>query len=163
MTPTDKPAPPRSGLAGFLVALAFCFAAAWLGSRFMPDAWYENLAKPALLPPDWVFPAAWTFLYFTMALAASLVWQRRHLPGTALALILFIAQLILNAAWPWLFFGLHRPNLAFAEIISLWLAIFATFLAFRRHTPEASLLLVPYLLWVGFAAWLNFMIWRLNP
>ncbi len=163
MEPTTKRDAPKSSFSGFLVALAFCVAAAWLGSRFLPDSWYENLAKPALLPDDWVFGAVWSFLYITMALAAAIVWQRRRLPGTVLALALFMVQLILNVAWPWLFFGLHRPGLAFVEIVVLWLAIFATFLAFRRHTPAAGFLLVPYLLWVVFAAWLNFMIWRLNP
>jgi tryptophan-rich sensory protein len=152
MKPTNKQVPPGKAISGLLVWLALCLAAAGLGSRFFPDPWYEHLAKPALLPADWVFPAVWTFLYLTMALAAWHVWQRRHLPGTTVALALFIVQLLLNVAWPWLFFGLHRPDLAFAEIVILWLAIFATFLAFRRHTPPASLLLAPYLLWVVFAA-----------
>lgn len=159
----NKKVSPRQALVSLAAWLAICLAAAWLGSRFSPDPWYAQLTKPVLVPPDWVFPPVWTALYLLMAVAAWQVWQRRALAGATPALGLFMVQLALNAAWPWIFFGLQRPGLAFAEIVALWLAIFATFLAFRRHSPRAGLLLAPYLLWATFAAWLNFWLWRLNP
>ncbi|MDQ3651948.1 MAG: tryptophan-rich sensory protein, partial [Acidobacteriota bacterium] len=95
--------------------------------------------------------------------AAWLVWRRRGFAGASLLpLALFGIQLVLNGLWSVLFFGWHRPDLAFIEIVFLWSAILATMLAFRRVVPLAAALLAPYLLWVTFAAFLNFTIWKLN-
>jgi tryptophan-rich sensory protein len=97
-----------------------------------------------------------------MAVAAWLVWQHVGWGRQRKPLLIFLVQLALNALWTPLFFGLHRPGLAFAEIVLLWLAIVATLAAFSRVSRAAAWLLVPYLAWVSFAAALNFTLWRLN-
>jgi translocator protein len=148
--------------AGLFFWVALSFAAAAMGSRFPPGDWYAHLAKPAFNPPAWIFAPVWTLLYLVMGIAAWLVWRQRRVARTAPALTLFLLQLALNAAWSWLFFGLHQIGWALVDLAALWLAIGATLLAFRTHRPLAGLLLVPYLLWVSFAALLNFELWRLN-
>ena len=152
----------RRTLPGLFGWLAASYAAALIGSRFEPDAWYEQLVKPAWTPPGWLFGPVWTVLYGLMGVAAWLVWKRRGFAGAPNALGAFIVQLALNAAWSWLFFGLRRPGLALLDILLLWAAIAITALLFWRHRGLAAALLVPYLLWVSFAACLNFEIWRLN-
>jgi translocator protein len=147
------------GLGAWLIA---CYGAAALGAQFAPGAWYAELAKPAWTPPAIVFGPVWTVLYAMMAVAAWLVWKAHGFGGARLALGLFGVQLILNAAWSWLFFGRQQPGLAFIDIVLLWVMIVATIIAFRRLRPGAAALLVPYLLWVSFAAALNFAIWRMN-
>jgi tryptophan-rich sensory protein len=146
-------------LAGWVL---LCFAAAAFGGLFPPGEWYASLKKPSWNPPGWVFGPVWTALYAMMAVAAWLVWKRGGWAAQRRLLMLFLAQLILNAAWTPLFFGLHRPGLAFAEIVLLWLAIAATLAAFRPVNRVAAWLLAPYLAWVSFAAGLNFTLWRLN-
>lgn len=160
---TDPPAAGRRAAVGALGWLLSCFAAAALGALFPPGEWYAGLRKPAWNPPNWIFGPVWTALYAMMAAAAWLVWRRGGFVAQRRPLALFLAQLVLNAAWTPLFFGLRRPALAFADILLLWLAIAATTLAFRRVQPLAAMLLVPYLGWVTFAAALNFALWRLNP
>lgn len=128
----------------------------------MPGEWYATLKKPSWNPPGWIFGPVWSALYTMMAVAAWLVWQRGGFVAQRRPLALFLAQLGLNALWTPLFFGLHRPGLAFAEILLLWVAIAATLAAFRRVNQATVWLLAPYLLWVSFAAVLNFELWRLN-
>jgi translocator protein len=147
------------GLIAWLLLVAL---AAWFGSQFAPGAWYQALEKPAWTPPSWLFGPVWTVLYAMMGVAAWMVWRERGFSGAPTALGLFLLQLVLNAAWSWLFFGLQRPDLAAAEILILWAAIAATIVASWRVRPLAGWLLVPYLLWVSFAAALNVAIWRLN-
>ncbi len=142
--------------------LLICFAAAGIGLRFPPDAWFEHLRKPSWNPPNRLFAPVWTVLYVLMAVAAWRVWEEGGLTQAGLPLALFLLQLALNAAWTWIFFGWHQPRWAFFEIVVLWSAILATLLAFQQQTWIAGLLLVPYLAWVSFAAVLNFTIWRLN-
>jgi len=125
--------------------------------------WYASLLKPAWNPPAWVFGPAWTVLYVSMAVAAWLVWREGGWKAQRPALGLFLVQWLLNALWTPLFFGMHRTGLAFAEIIALWLALAVTLVVFWRVRMAAGVLLVPYLAWVSFAAFLNFTIWRLNP
>jgi tryptophan-rich sensory protein len=98
-----------------------------------------------------------------MGVAAWLVWQRRGFDGAGRALGLFLLQLGLNALWSYLFFSLKNPGLAFLDIVALWLVILATLMAFFRHNRPSGLLLLPYLLWVSFAVYLNLEFWRLNP
>ncbi len=143
--------------------LAITFAAAAIGSRFQPGEWYAGLVKPGLTPPAWVFAPVWTLLYAMMSLAAWLVWREHGLVKALRPLGLFLGQLALNVLWSYLFFGLHRPGLAFLDIVALWLGILATLVAFWRAYPAAGLLMLPYLLWVSLAAYLNFQFWRLNP
>jgi translocator protein len=147
------------GLVGWLLA---SFAAAFVGSRYMPGAWYEGLAKPAWTPPNAVFAPVWTVLYLLMAVAAWLVWRRAGFAGAGLALSLFIAQLGLNALWSYLFFGAHRPGLALAEVVTLWLTILLVTILFWREARPAGALMLPYVVWVGFASCLNLALWWLN-
>ena len=142
--------------------LVLSFSAASLGAFFMPGEWYATLKKPSWNPPDWIFGPVWSALYTMMAVAAWLVWKRGGFAAQRRPLTLFLVQLALNALWTPLFFGLHRPGLAFVEIVMLWLAIAATLAAFRPVSRPAAWLLVPYLAWVSFAAVLNFTLWRLN-
>jgi tryptophan-rich sensory protein len=147
---------------GLIFWLGVCFAAAWVGSLFSPGEWYDRLIKPALTPPGWVFAWVWTLLYTLMGVAAWLVWKRFGYKEASLSLGLFILQLGLNALWSYLFFGLKNPGLAFLDIIVLWLVILATLIAFFRHYRPSGLLLLPYLLWVSFAVYLNLKFWLLN-
>ena len=148
------------GLAGWLVV---CFSAASMGALFQPGSWYAGLQKPSWNPPGWLFGPVWSALYAMMALAAWRVWQRGGFVAQRRALVWFLVQLALNAAWTPLFFGLHLPGLAFIEMSLLWAAIAITLRAFTKVDRLAGWLLVPYLAWVSFAAALNFTIWRLNP
>ena len=146
--------------------LAVCLAAGGLGS-FATAAkiptWYATLSKPSWNPPSWVFGPVWTTLYVLMAVAAWMIWMRAEQPGAGRALGWFGIQLVLNALWSFVFFGMERPGAAFVEIVALWLAIILTIAAFRAISPIAAALLLPYLAWVTFASVLNATLWRLNP
>lgn len=146
----------------FWVALVVCFGAATLGAWQTAagvHSWYPALHKPPWTPPNWLFGPVWTVLYFMMATAAWRVWMRA---GWHASLWLFLLQLSLNTLWSAIFFGQRRPDLALVNIFALWLAIFGTLVAFRRVDRPAGWLLVPYLVWVSFAAMLNGAIWQLN-
>lgn len=149
--------------AGLLGWLALSFSAS-VGAVFVSTGdWYARLVKPPWSPPPWVFGPAWTILYTLMAVAAWLVWRAGGWKVQKIPLGLFLVQWLLNALWTPLFFGLHRADLAFVEIVLFWLALLATLVSFWRVRPLAGALLLPYLLWVSFAATLNFHLWRLNP
>lgn len=146
----------------FLAAVALV---AFAGSLFTPAAdpvWYAGLRKPSFNPPNWVFAPVWTVLYILIAVSAWLVWRRAGWAGGRRALLWWLAQLALNAAWTPIFFGAHLLGLALVIIIGLLVAIIGTILAFHRHHALAAALLLPYLAWVGFATVLNASIWRLN-
>ncbi len=145
-----------------VLSIAVVALAAGVGSRFMPDAWYRNLAKPSFNPPDWIFGPVWTLLYLLMAIAAWLVWLRRLARRQSRAHPVCREARGLNTAWTPLFFGLHEIGWALADLAVLWLVIAATLISFWRIRPLAGVLLAPYLSWVSFAAALNFAIWRLN-
>lgn len=159
-----KPSGKRQVL-GFLGWMVVTFAAAAVGSMASVNAgsFYADLVRPDWAPPAWVFGPAWTLLYVLMGIAAWLVWRARGLRGARIALSLFVAQLVLNALWSWLFFGWRLGGLAFVDVIALWALIVATCVAFWRISPLAGALLVPYLLWVTYASALNYAIWQLNP
>ena len=149
----------------WLVFVLMSLAAGLLGSVFTGPSvttWYPGLLKPLGTPPAWVFAPVWTSLYVLMGTAAWLVWRRAGWSRARMALALFLVQLVLNAAWSLIFFGLRLPALAFLEIVLLLAAIVATALSFRRFSRMASWLMLPYVVWVMFATWLNFGIWRLN-
>jgi len=155
---------PRQAI-GLAVSIAVCFGAAGLGSLLTTpsiEGWYAALLKPAWTPPNWLFGPVWSALYLCMAIAAWLVWRRAGFSAAMPALVLFAAQLVLNVCWSAIFFWAHRPGLALAEIALLWLLILATIVAFRPLSRAAAWLMGPYLLWVAFAAALNYSIWRLN-
>jgi tryptophan-rich sensory protein len=141
------------------------FIAAALGGVASANAgsFYDQLARPPWAPPAWVFGPVWSVLYFLMGLAAWLVWRERGFRGARTALTLFLVQLAANVLWSWLFFTWHEGALAFIEILLLWGPIACTAVAFRRVRPLAGALLIPYLLWVAFAAALAFDIWQRNP
>ena len=152
-------APSIVGLLGFIGA---CLVISTTGAAFRPGAWYERLAKPRWRPPNWVFAPAWAVLYLCIAVSGWLVWREAGFAAAAVPLAVYAVQLALNAAWSWIFFGLRRPDLAFAEIVALWLSIAATIAAFYPIHRGAAWLLVPYLCWMSFAGALNLAMWRLN-
>lgn len=146
--------------------------AAWVGFSFLaaassllgsPGEWYSGLNKPSWNPPGWVFGPAWSLLYSLMGTAAWLVWRQGGWQQQGAALRWFVLQWIFNALWTPLFFGLHRPDLAFLEILALIALVSITLLRFWKVSRPAGILLVPYLAWVCFAAFLNLTLWRLNP
>jgi len=147
---------------GLVAWIWVALSAGLVGARFLPGPWYASLAKPAWTPPDAVFPVVWPILYVMMGWAAFRVWYRRGFGPARLALGLWLGQLVLNAAWSWLFFGRHEMGVGFFDIVLLWVAILATAREFRRHDRPAALLMLPYLAWVAFAAALNLAVWRLN-
>jgi translocator protein len=143
--------------------LAASYAAAVIGgvatARSVTE-WYPTIAKPEWTPPSWLFGPVWTVLYAMMAVAAWLVWRKAGWSGPALKV--FALQLILNAAWSILFFGMRDPFAGLLDIVALWIAIVVTTVLFFRVSKVAGALMAPYLLWVSFATALNFAIWRLN-
>ena len=151
------------GLAGWLFLV---FAAAAVGAVASTEAgsFYAQLIRPRWAPPAWLFGPVWSVLYLLMGIAAWLVWRVHGIYKARAACIVFVAQLITNALWTWLFFAWRQGGLAFAEIILLWSLIVITFISFwRLRARTAAILLMPYLAWVTFAAVLNFSIWQLNP
>ena len=127
-----------------------------------PDsAWFRALEKPAFYPPEIAFPVVWTALFTLMGVALWLVW-RADASGRRLALGLFALQMVFNVAWTPAFFTLENPLLGLVVIVALWVLVVATIVAFDRVDRRAATLLVPYLVWVTFAAVLNFELWRLN-
>ncbi len=127
------------------------------------DPWYAALVKPAATPPGWLFPVAWTILYVLLGLALSMILVARRAMGRTPAIVLFVAQFVLNLAWSPLFFALHRIDLALATILLMIVLTIGTVLAFARVRRRAALLMLPYLAWLCFAAWLNQRIVALNP
>jgi benzodiazapine receptor len=126
-------------------------------------AWYQTLHKPVFNPPNGIFSPVWTLLYLLMGIAVFLVWQG-GLANKAgkVAIACFILQLIFNAIWTPIFFGARQPLIAFGDIILLWLAIAATIICFYRVNKLSAILLLPYIIWVSFAAVLNASICVLN-
>lgn len=170
-TSSGQAGPALSNTFKLVISLIIPQLAGGLGSLFTVSSvrdWYPVLVKPALNPPAWVFGPVWTTLFLLMGYALYLVWSS-YAEASAdkkdlikIALTLFGVQMVLNALWSIIFFGLHSPGGAFIEIIFLWLAILATIIAFYKISRPAAWLLVPYILWVSFAGYLNFMIWVLN-
>jgi len=148
------------------IAIIVCEAAGGLGSLFTISAisnWYATLIKPALNPPAWIFGPVWTTLYLLMGIAAFLVWNKGwDRKDVRKALYVFLLQLVLNAIWSIIFFGLHSPLWAFVDIVAMWLAIVWTMILFYKVSKPAMWLLLPYILWVSFAAYLNYSILMLN-
>lgn len=145
-----------TSLAAIVLAVV---AAAAFGAAFKPGDWYVSLAKPAWTPPNWLFAPVWTSLYIMIAIAGWTVWRRS---SAGLLFAVWVAALLLNAAWSWLFFGRHWNGSALIDIAALWSAIAVFMVLAWRPAPAASLLFAPYLLWVSFAAVLNLRIWQLN-
>ncbi len=149
-----------------IIAVLVCQAAGFIGSIFTRPAiptWYAGLLKPRFMPPDWVFGPVWISLYLLMGIAAFLVWRRGlHHQVVRRGLAFFGVQLVLNALWPFLFFGLRSPLAGLIGISILGIAIILTDRSFLKASRTAGLLLLPYFLWVSFATGLNLSIWWLN-
>lgn len=149
-----------------IVAVTVPLLAGVIGSIFTrPNiaVWYENLAKPVLAPPNWIFGPVWAILFILIGVALFLVWREGwDRNDVKIAIIFFAIQLVLNVLWSVIFFGLQDPASAFIEIVFLWIAIVVTMVAFLEVSKIATWLLLPYLLWVSFATYLNYMIWVLN-
>ena len=140
--------------------------AGFIGSFFTVDSistWYVTLNKPFFNPPNFLFGPVWTVLYVLMGIALYLVWSKGFKSKESkIAIWLFVIQLVLNTLWSIIFFGLENPLWAFVEIVFLWVAILLTMIYFWKISKPATYLLVPYILWVSFAAVLNFSIYYLN-
>ena len=147
------------GLAAFVV---MCFGVSLLGGRAAQPAlahWYPELSKPDWTPPVWLFGPIWTLLYPMLAVAGWLAWREGRSRGGTL---LFLLQMTLNAVWPWIFFAERRLGFALVCAVALWLAVTATLVAYWRVSRTASVLLLPDLAWLGFAAGLTAAIWWMN-
>lgn len=149
-----------------IIAIAISELAGIIGSIFTfsgISSWYATLAKPALNPPSWIFCPVWTTLYALMGIAAFLVWKKGlEQKDVQKALLVFGFQLVLNTVWSIIFFGLHSPLWALVDIALMLLVIVWTMVLFFRISKPAMWLLVPYILWVSFASYLNYSIWILN-
>jgi tryptophan-rich sensory protein len=154
----------RAGRRPVVVAVLAAIAVAVIGGA-MTDVgpWYRELEKPAYNPPDWLFAPAWTLIYALAVIAAVIGWQAADTSARRAWLIsLFFCNASLNILWSALFFTVMRPDWALAEVAALWLSVLALIVFFLPFSRRAALALAPYLLWVSFAAWLNFAIVRLN-
>jgi len=146
-----------------MALIVFCFivaVAALSGAFFKPGEWYDRLRKPDWNPPKWVFPVVWTVLYAFIAVAGWLVWQKA---GFGLALAIWGVQLILNAVWSWLFFGIRRMDWAFWDVSGLVASVLLFIIVAWPISMLAALLFLPYFAWVSIAALLNWTVWGLNP
>ena len=149
------------------IVVIICLAVGYLSgmvTRASITTWYPTLVKPSFNPPNWIFAPVWTSLYVMMGVAAGLIWNQITTQKSAVtkALQFFTIQLILNALWSYLFFGLHNLVLATIEVVLLWLMIFETYSQFAKINKTASYLMLPYLAWVSFASVLTASIWWLN-
>lgn len=140
--------------------LALVIVTASSGLLFRPGEWYETLRKPSWTPPNWLFGPVWSTLYIMIAVAGWLVWNAD--PGSA-AIWFWGLQLLLNGFWSYFFFGRRRMDLAFADVVLMWLSVLAFIVSAAGISSAAALLFVPYLVWVTIAAALNLAVWRLNP
>ena len=151
---------------GLVISIGICQLAGVMGGLFTAlsiDTWYATLIKPSFNPPNWLFSPVWITLYCMMGIALFLVFKKGFdAKGVKIALVLFVAQLIGNALWSVLFFGLKLPPVAFLEIVVLWFLILLTMINFFKISRPAGLLLLPYILWVSFSSVLNFFLWSLN-
>lgn len=179
----------RKNIFKLIASIVICQAAALMGSVFtMPaiGAWYDQLNKPEWTPPGGVIGAVWTVLYLLMGLSLYSVWAKDWQPESQFAgraarawnrfsqklldgawqkqniIAIFAMQLILNVLWSFVFFELESPGLAFFELLALWTAIAYTIANFWRVSKPAAYLLFPYIAWVTFAGYLNFVIWQMN-
>ena len=155
-----------NGVIKLVVSILASFVAAAIGSLFTFKAipnWYAGLRKPPYTPPNWAFGPVWTTLYILMAISVFLVWQKGLATSGALpAFILFWIQLAFNALWSIIFFGMKSKGGGVITIVALWLLILATTITSFRISGWAGALLIPYILWVSIASYLNIGVWVLN-
>jgi benzodiazapine receptor len=149
-----------------IISLLIVFVAGGIGTLFTLSqipTWYSALSKPAWAPPNWIFGPVWTSLYVLIGIALFLVWREGiNKKEVKLALIIFAVQLILNILWSVVFFGLNSLLGGLIVIILLWIAILTNIIAFYRVSKPAGLLLIPYIIWVSIASYLNYSVYILN-
>ncbi len=147
-----------------LVAAGGVSVLAFAGMALTPlKSWYYGLRKPAWQPPDWAFGPAWTGIFILEAASAVIGWHAVHsAPAAALLIFVYVANGLCNILWSLLFFTLRRPDWALAEVGFLWLSVLGMILVLAHDAGSAWIFLLPYLLWVSFASFLNYTIVRLN-
>jgi len=149
-----------------IIAIIVCQLAGIIGSAFtIPNipTWYATLNKPDFAPPGSVIGAIWITLFTLMGIALYLIWTKGiKKENVKNAVTAFGVQLVLNAAWSFLFFGLRSPFYGLVGIMVMWIAIAYTMMKFWKVSKSATYLLVPYIAWVTFAGYLNFLIWQMN-
>jgi|SRR3954470_20502633 benzodiazapine receptor len=143
------------------ITLAVGFIAGFATSTSI-GTWYATLRKPGFTPPNWLFPVVWTTLYILMGIALNLVWRQPRSNSRSRAVAAYFVQLTLNFLWSFIFFQWHAIGWAFVDIICLWSFIAITIILFYVKSKTATVLMVPYLLWVSYATALNYFIWELN-
>ena len=151
--------------ATLLLCILLCQIIGGLGAFFTSpeiSGWYANIQKPSFNPPNWIFGPVWTILFTLMGISLWLTLKSEDSAARKTALITFTVQLVLNSAWPFLFFKLHSPWAGLIEITFLWFAILFWILRTYSVSKSAALISIPYLAWVSFASFLNFWIWKLN-
>ena len=158
--------PDRKQWPALAALLALCLTVGLIGGYATAqslDGWYLAINRPNWTPPSWIFAPVWTALDVIMAVAAWLVWKRDvHFTGVRLALVFFFVQLLFNCLWPFIFFTANAIGWALVDIVLMWIALGFTTLAFFGISRLAGALLLPYLAWTSFAAFLNYAIWRMN-
>ena len=148
-------------LIGILLTEAVGALSGWL-TRDGNKIFRESIKQPPLSPPAFLFPIVWGILYALMGISATRVWQQPASPARNRSLNLYIAQLILNFFWSLIFFNAQAYGLAMLWLVLLWILVAAMILTFRKTDSPAAWLQIPYLLWLTFAAYLNFGVWQLN-
>jgi translocator protein len=152
----------KKNIVKLIISITIPLLAGFVGSYFTMPAiagWYPGLIKPELNPPNWIFAPVWTTLYILMGISLFLIWREgKHY----LEMSVFGAQILLNTTWSIFFFGIQRLDVALMNIVLLWIMIILTMILFSRISKIAMYLLVPYILWVSFAGYLNLTIWILN-
>lgn len=150
----------------YIASILLCLLIGYISGIKTKDSineWYSFLIKPSFNPPNWIFGPIWTFLYILMGISIGKILSHTEKSTIKTAvIILFISQLALNGWWSILFFGNKRPDWAFYEIIGLWMFILAYIIVAYRISKISSIIMIPYILWVSFAAILNYSIWQLN-
>lgn len=147
-----------------LLFIIICLGIGYLGNQFSGNSAkdvYADFAKPSFFPPDDVFAPVWTFLYILMGISVSIIWAKRRKDNVDSQLGWFFLQLFVNLLWPIIFFGLKNYLLALVLIIFLFVLIVQTARSFEKISKPAAYLLIPYMLWTGFATILNYTIWLL--
>lgn len=154
-------------LAKLLLCILICQSVGFFGSVFTSRSvatWYPALIKPDFTPPGWIIGLVWIILYTLMGISLFLVVQKGlDRPEVKVAVYVFLAQLVVNGLWSYAFFGIRSPLAGLAVIALLFLLIVFTILKFWPISRNSAILLLPYILWVSFASYLNFLIWTLNP
>lgn len=145
--------------------ILICYFAAYIGSMATfssVDNWYTTINKPTFNPPNWIFAPTWTTLYTLMGISMWLIYLEKDKINIRSQTFYFFTQLFCNCIWSYLFFYLKNPLYGLIDIIFLWILILLTIISFWKVNKKAAILLIPYILWVGFAGFLNYTIWKIN-